>query len=111
MYQLRFLFFSLFEFGFELNWVWCKQEEPSGFLSLNRVMSLDRFVLTYKVLIKVASFRNCFFFFELWAFNSLEVDLSKELTALSKTALQQPVEAAIQVRSMFWYFQSYCFIV
>ncbi|KAH9791316.1 protein CONSERVED ONLY IN THE GREEN LINEAGE 160 [Citrus sinensis] len=44
------------------------QEEPSGFLSLNRVMSLD----------------------------SLEVDLSKELTADSKTALQQPVEAAIQ---------------
>lgn len=24
----------------------CKQEVPSGFLSLNRVMSLDRFVLT-----------------------------------------------------------------
>ncbi|KAH9742855.1 protein CONSERVED ONLY IN THE GREEN LINEAGE 160 [Citrus sinensis] len=44
------------------------QEDPSGFLSLNRVMSLD----------------------------SLEVDLSKELTAPSKTALQQPVEAAIQ---------------
>ncbi|XP_044503597.1 protein CONSERVED ONLY IN THE GREEN LINEAGE 160, chloroplastic isoform X2 [Mangifera indica] len=43
-------------------------EESSGFLSLNRVMSLD----------------------------SLEVDLSKELTAPSRTVLKQPVGAAIQ---------------
>ncbi|XP_022741549.1 uncharacterized protein LOC111293089 [Durio zibethinus] len=41
-------------------------EEPSGFLNLNRVMSLD----------------------------SLEVDLSKELTAPSKPVLQQAVESA-----------------
>ncbi|KAJ0112532.1 hypothetical protein Patl1_02423 [Pistacia atlantica] len=44
------------------------KEESSGFLSLNRVMTLD----------------------------SLEVDLSKELTAPSRTVLEQPVEAAIQ---------------
>ncbi|KAK8653433.1 hypothetical protein V6N13_127435 [Hibiscus sabdariffa] len=43
-------------------------EEPSGFLSLNRVMSLD----------------------------SLEVDLSKELTAPSKPLLQQAVESTTQ---------------
>ncbi|KAL5793621.1 hypothetical protein ACOSP7_002215 [Xanthoceras sorbifolium] len=44
------------------------KEESSGFLSFNRVMSLD----------------------------SLEVDLSKELAAPSKAVKQQPVEAAIQ---------------
>ncbi|XP_031284406.1 protein CONSERVED ONLY IN THE GREEN LINEAGE 160, chloroplastic [Pistacia vera] len=44
------------------------KEESSGFLSLNRVMTLD----------------------------SLEVDLSNELTAPSRTVLEQPVEAAIQ---------------
>lgn len=60
--SIEICYFSLFEFGFELNWVWCKQEEPSGFLSLNRVMSLDRFVLTYKDLVKVTSFRNYFYF-------------------------------------------------
>ncbi|XP_028065490.1 protein CONSERVED ONLY IN THE GREEN LINEAGE 160, chloroplastic isoform X2 [Camellia sinensis] len=42
------------------------KEEPSGFLSFNRVMSLD----------------------------SLEVDLSKELTLPSKPVVEQPVEAA-----------------
>ncbi|MBA0562683.1 hypothetical protein Golob_007708 [Gossypium lobatum] len=47
---------------------WCKQEEPSGFLSLNRVMSLD----------------------------SLEVDLSKELATPSKPLLQQAVETSTQ---------------
>ncbi|KAK4286085.1 hypothetical protein QN277_002694 [Acacia crassicarpa] len=45
------------------------QEEPSGFLSLNRVMSLD----------------------------SLEVDLSKELSAPAKRILDQPVEAATEI--------------
>ncbi|KAI9093411.1 hypothetical protein K1719_027425 [Acacia pycnantha] len=45
------------------------QEEPSGFLSLNRVMSLD----------------------------SLEVDLSKELSAPVKRILDQPVEAATEI--------------
>ncbi|XVF60866.1 hypothetical protein PTKIN_Ptkin08bG0082500 [Pterospermum kingtungense] len=44
------------------------KEEPSGFLSLNRVMSLD----------------------------SLEVDLSKELTAPSKPLLEQAVESTTQ---------------
>ncbi|MBA0638576.1 hypothetical protein Godav_005435, partial [Gossypium davidsonii] len=47
---------------------WCEQEEPSGFLSLNRVMSLD----------------------------SLEVDLSKELATPSKPLLQQAVETSTQ---------------
>ncbi|XP_054817107.1 protein CONSERVED ONLY IN THE GREEN LINEAGE 160, chloroplastic isoform X2 [Prosopis cineraria] len=45
------------------------QEEPSGFLSLNRVMSLD----------------------------SLEVDLSKELSAPAKRFVDQPVEAATEI--------------
>ncbi|XVF14585.1 hypothetical protein REPUB_Repub09cG0073700 [Reevesia pubescens] len=44
------------------------KEEPSGFLSLNRVMSLD----------------------------SLEVDLSKELTAPSKPMLEQAVQSTTQ---------------
>ncbi|KAL0002111.1 hypothetical protein SO802_015892 [Lithocarpus litseifolius] len=44
------------------------KEKPSGFLSLNRVMSLD----------------------------SLEVDLSRELTAPSKPALEEQVEATAQ---------------
>ncbi|KAK6259273.1 hypothetical protein SCA6_013747 [Theobroma cacao] len=44
------------------------KEEPSGFLSLNRVMSLD----------------------------SLDVDLSKELTAPSKPVLEQTVESTTQ---------------
>ncbi|TYH95211.1 hypothetical protein ES332_A12G090600v1 [Gossypium tomentosum] len=46
-------------------------EEPSGFLSLNRVMSLD----------------------------SLEVDLSKELATPSKPLLQQAVETSTQQSS------------
>ncbi|KAK7859515.1 protein conserved only in the green lineage 160 [Quercus suber] len=45
------------------------KEKPSGFLSLNRVMNLD----------------------------SLEVDLSRELTAPSKPALEKQVEATAQV--------------
>ncbi|KAF7822922.1 protein CONSERVED ONLY IN THE GREEN LINEAGE 160, chloroplastic [Senna tora] len=45
------------------------KEEPSGFLSLNRVMSLD----------------------------SLEIDLSKELSAPIKQSLDQPVEAPTEI--------------
>ncbi|MBA0717504.1 hypothetical protein Golax_005318 [Gossypium laxum] len=62
--KLQFCFF----FPFNFHMAWCKQEEPSGFLSLNRVMSLD----------------------------SLEVDLSKELATPSKPFLQQAVETSTQ---------------
>ncbi|ONI16740.1 hypothetical protein PRUPE_3G118500 [Prunus persica] len=51
--------------------VWCNQEKPSGFLSLNRVMTLD----------------------------SLEVDFSKELTASPAQPKIEPVEAPAQSAS------------
>ncbi|KAB5527539.1 hypothetical protein DKX38_021386 [Salix brachista] len=54
-----------------------KQEESSGFLSLNRVMTLDRQVFHY----------------------SVEVDLSKELAQRPKPVIEQPVVATTKVRS------------
>uniref|UniRef100_A0A6N2MD56 CGL160/ATPI domain-containing protein n=1 Tax=Salix viminalis TaxID=40686 RepID=A0A6N2MD56_SALVM len=53
------------------------KEESSGFLSLNRVMTLDRQVFRY----------------------SVEVDLSKELAQRPKPVIEQPVVATTKVRS------------
>lgn len=86
---------------------WCKQEEPSGFLSLNRVMSLDRFVALSNAVYFLYMFlssifcRWCYWFVCNWNYgniNSLEIDLSKELATPSKPLLQQAVETTTQVR-------------
>ncbi|OAY73292.1 hypothetical protein ACMD2_24228, partial [Ananas comosus] len=73
------------------------KEEDSGFLSLNRAMSLNRFFYLPIVCSFTAS-KELFWFFVyllIWKrSHSVEIDLSKELRPPSKPVLEQQVEAA-----------------